>query len=311
MELIRGLINIKPKHKNCALTIGNFDGMHLGHQQLLKTLKKNAEKLNLPATVMLFEPQPNEYFLHDNIPPRLMKLREKLKILKQLKIDRVICVRFNEYLADLSAEKFLTDILIEKLGAKYILVGNDFKFGARRKGDFELLKKHATDFKAESMPSFLIDNQRVSSTQVRQALQKGDLNLAQKLLGGSFTMAGRVGHGDKRGRIIGFPTANIYLHRKAVPILGVYAVKVHGIGNKVYLGVANVGNRPTFDGTKSLLEVHIFDFEKDIYGQHVEIEFVHKLRDEKKYASFDLLKQQIFKDAQEAREFFVENVNLF
>lgn len=303
MELVRGLINIKEKHKNCALTVGNFDGLHIGHQALLQKLVAEAKKLNLPATVILFEPQSNEYFHTEKIPPRLTKLREKLKILQANNVDRVICLRFNEHFANLSAEEFIKDFLINKLDMKYILIGDDFKFGARRLGDFDLLKKYSQqyNYSVEKMSPFNLGNERASSTRVRMALFNGDLKQAEKLLGRGFSMSGKVAHGDKRGRIIGFPTANIYLHRKAVPILGVYAVKVHGLTKSPLLGVANVGNRPTFDGTRSLLEVHLFDFNEDIYGKQVEIEFVHKLRDEKKYASFDLLRQQIFKDAQDAR----------
>lgn len=306
MELIRGIQNLKTKHQNCVVTIGNFDGVHLGHQNLLKKLTQKAQQFKLPATVIIFEPQPNEYFARDKTPPRLMRLREKLQVLTQFGVDRVLVLRFNKRLADLSAQQFVEEILIKKLATRYLIIGDDFRFGHARQGDFALLEQYAANnaFELEKMSTFSLDDERVSSTRVRQALEKGDLASAEKLLGRSFKISGRIAHGNKRGRIIGFPTANIYLHRKAVPILGVYVVKVYGLGDKPINGVANVGNRPTVDGTRSLLEIHLFDFDRDIYGQHVEVEFIHKLRDEKKFASFDLLKQQIFKDAKDAQKYF-------
>lgn len=305
MEFIRGLHNLKSKHCGNVVTIGNFDGIHLGHQKLLQELIAKARELKLPATVITFEPQPNEYFNRSKIPPRLTRLREKLLILQNLGIDRVLCLRFNQTLANLTAEQFIENILINALGIHQLIIGDDFRFGHARKGDLALLQQYAEkhNFIAEGMASFILDGERISSTRIRKALEIGDLKTAQQLLGRPFFMSGKVAHGEKRGRIIGFPTANIHLHRRAVPILGVYVVKMY-LDNKVIQGVANVGNRPTVGGTRSLLEVHLFDFNQDIYGRHVEVEFIHKLRDEKKYESFELLKQQIFKDAEQAREYF-------
>lgn len=306
MELIRGLYNLKSKHRSCVATIGNFDGVHLGHQQLIARLKQQARQFNLPAVVITFEPQPNEFFGGEKVPARLTRLREKLAALQDCGVDKVLCCPFNQTFADLSPEEFIDRILIQGLGVRCLIIGDDFRFGHARKGDFALLQKAAdkNNFILEKMPTMAIMEERVSSTRVRKALEIGDLKTAEKLLGRPFTLSGRVAHGDKRGRIIGFPTANIYLHRKKVPIMGVYVVKMHGLANKAIPGVANVGNRPTVGGSRSLLEVHLFDFNQDIYGKHVTVEFIHKLRDEKRYDSFELLKQQIFRDAEQAREYF-------
>lgn len=306
MELIRGLHNLKPQHQHCVVTIGNFDGVHLGHQALLKKLIAKGKELNLPTVAIIFESQPNEYFYKDKIPARLMRLREKIRALEKCGIDRVLCLRFNKDLADLSAENFIQNILWEKLRVHYVVIGDDFRFGHFRKGDFAMLQKFGENkgFTVEKMPTLILAGQRVSSTRIREALAAGDLLVAEKLLTRPFVLSGRVAHGDKRGRIIGFPTANIYLHRKAVPILGVYVVQVHGLDAKSVKGVANVGNRPTVGGVRSLLEVHLFDFDDDIYGKHVDVEFIKKLRDEKKFDSVELLKEQIMQDAEEARKYF-------
>lgn len=306
MQLIRGLQNLKSHHHGYVVTIGNFDGVHQGHRILLEKLICKGKRHGLPTLVIIFEPQPNEYFYKDKVPPRLMRLREKLMRFQQVGIDQVLCIRFNQEFAKLSAQEFIEKILVEKLGAKYVLIGDDFHFGHQRIGNIELLRKHGQQyhFAAEAMPTFMLAGERVSSSQVRKALWEGNLDHAKILLGQPYGIAGKVAHGDKRGRIIGFPTANIYLHRKAVPVHGVYAVKIYGLNDKCLFGVANVGTRPTVGGTRSLLEVHIFDFNETIYRRHVFIELVHKLRDEKRFENFDLLKQQIFKDAVEAKAFF-------
>jgi len=306
MQLLRKAKLAEHDHAGSVVTIGNFDGVHLGHQLLLKQLRDKARELALPAIVVIFEPQPNEYFMGQKAPPRLMRLREKLLSIDQLNINRVICLHFNQQFAQLSALYFVQNILITGLRARYLLVGKDFRFGHQRRGDLALLQRcgQQQGFEVVGMANVDVEGQRVSSTRIRQALGMGDLATAQQLLGRPFFMSGRVAHGAKRGRILGFPTANIYLHRKAVPILGVYAVKVYGLQATSLYGVANVGNRPTVNGTRSLLEVHIFDFDREIYGRHVNVEFVHKLRDEKRFDSLDLLKQQIFRDAEEARKYF-------
>lgn len=303
MEFIRGLINIKPQHKGCVATIGNFDGVHLGHQTLLKELIRVSKQQNLPTLVILFEPQPNEYFLHGHVPPRLMRLREKLQALQIAGIDRVLCLHFNQHLAAMTANEFVEQLLVAMLGIKELIIGDDFRFGARRAGDVKLLQQYGATlgFNVIQMSSFMSGEERVSSTRIRHALQEGDLIAAQSLLGRPFSMSGRVAHGDKRGRLLGFPTANIYLHRKVVPLRGVYAIRAYGITPQPIAGVANVGNRPTIDGVSSLLEVHLFEFNENIYGKHITIEFEQKIRDEQRYASLDLLKQQIMLDVVQAK----------
>jgi riboflavin kinase/FMN adenylyltransferase len=306
MELVRGLHNLRPGHRGCAATIGSFDGLHLGHQAVLEQLAEQAAGRRLPATLVTFEPQPREYFMPDAAPPRLTRFREKLELLRHYGVDRVVCLRFNHYLASLTADAFIQTVLLDGLDVKYLVVGDDFRFGSERNGDFSLLvqagQRHG--FPVVNMHTVSAGNGRVSSTRIRESLRAGDLAAAEALLGRPYRMSGRVAHGDKRGRTIGFPTANIFLHRAAVPVEGVFAVQLTGIDEQPLPGVANVGNRPTVDGTRSLLEVHLFDFDREIYGRHVQVGFLKKLRAERKFASFDKLKEQILLDAGHAREFF-------
>jgi riboflavin kinase/FMN adenylyltransferase len=306
MELIRGLHNLRPRHRGCVATIGNFDGVHLGHQTVLGQLSDEAAKLGVPSVVITFEPYPLEYFAPERAPSRLTRLREKLKALARYSVDRVLVLRFDEQLASMPAMDFISKLLIDGLDVRYLVVGDDFHFGNQRQGDFEMLREVGAlkGFQVVNMHTFAVDDTRVSSTRIREALEAGDLHTAEKLLGRPYRMCGRVAHGDKRGRTIGFPTANIHLHRKNTPVSGVYAVEMFGIEGEPVPGVANVGTRPTVDGTRSLLEVHLFDFDRDIYGAYVNIEFVHKLRDEKRFESFELLRQQIDIDAEQARAFF-------
>ncbi len=306
MELIRGLHNLRERHRGCVATIGNFDGVHLGHQTVLGQLSEKAAELGVPSVVITFEPYPLEYFAPQKAPPRLTRLREKIKALTRYAVDRVLCLQFDRKLAAMPAMDFIEKLLIKGLDVKYLVVGDDFRFGNKRQGDFAMLQQAGKlhGFQVVNLHTFMVDGMRVSSTRIREALSTGDLGIAEKLLGRPYRMCGRVAHGDKRGRTIGFPTANIHLHRNNTPVSGVYAVEMFGIEGEPQQGVANVGTRPTVDGTRSLLEVHLFDFDRDIYGAYVNIEFVHKLRDEKKFDSFDVLKEQILRDAAEAREFF-------
>jgi riboflavin kinase/FMN adenylyltransferase len=306
MQFIRGLHNLTSLHYGCVATIGNFDGVHLGHQAVLGQLAEKGNELGLPTLVITFEPQPQEYFTRGDIPPRLTRLREKLKALRRYSVDRVLCLSFNPRLSALSAEEFVRQVLINGLGVKYLVVGDDFHFGCNRSGNFEMLKKAGVrhGFEVVNMHTFSICGERVSSTRIRQALQQGRLELAEQLLGRPYRMSGRVAHGNKLGRTIGFPTANLFLHRKRAPVDGVYAVEMFGIEGEPVAGVANVGTRPTVDGTRSLLEVHLFGFNQDIYGAHVDVDFLMKIREEQKFESFDALKQQIFKDSRQAENFF-------
>lgn len=306
IELIRGLTNLNPAHRGCVLTIGNFDGVHLGHQALLKNVKNRAKDLNLPSMVMTFEPHAIEFFAPEKCAPRLTRWREKFCALAECGIDRVLVVRFDEHFANLSADEFVQHILVEKLGVKHVFIGDDFHFGHDREGDFEFLKKmgEKLGFGVENMTTLQLNSERISSSLVRAALKSADHAKVQALLGHPYTMMGRVVYGDRRGHILGFPTANIYLHRAVTPVQGVYAVRMHGIAEHSLPGVANVGIRPTFGGTRSLLEVHLFNFNQNIYGQHVSVEFCKKLREEIRFENFELLKEQIWRDAKEAREFF-------
>lgn len=305
-KVIRGLKNIASAPKGAVVTIGNFDGVHLGHQALLKKAIERAHELKTKSLVIIFEPQPFEFFAKEEVAPRLTRWREKFCWLAHYGVDAVLVIRFNKQFASLTAPEFMQQILIDALNVQHVIVGDDFHFGRGREGNFKLLQEVATTagFSVENMPSLLLDGERVSSTLVRKALKDSEHEKVERLLGRPYTMQGRVVYGDKRGRAMGFPTANIYLHRHATPVQGVYAVRMHGINNKVLPGVANVGIRPTIGGTRSLLEVHLFDFAEEIYGQQVKVEFCKKLRDEKRYPNLDLLIEQIFKDANEARNYF-------
>lgn len=312
MQLIRGIHNltlIYPLKLGCVLTIGNFDGVHLGHQQILARLVEKARELELPSVVMLFEPQPREFFAKKSenptaSPARLMRLRDKLHFLAQSGVDYVLCVRFNPAFASLSPQAFIT-LLVEKLSVKYLSVGDDFHFGAKRAGNFDTLKQAGEQygFTVENSHSHTLGIERISSSLIRQALEQDNLALAEQLLGKKYTILGRVAHGNKLGRTIGFPTANIMLNRLVTPIQGVYAVQVETPQGQ-FNGIANVGNRPTINGTKPLLEVHIFDFNASIYGQAIEVVFLKKLRNEIKFPDFEALKAQIEKDRLQAVEFF-------
>ncbi len=306
MELIRGAHNLRPRHQGCVATIGNFDGVHLGHQAVLGQLAQKGAELRLPAAVITFEPQPQEFFAPDRAPPRLTRFREKLQALNRYAVDRVLCIRFDQSFSHVSAESFIDRILIDGLGVRYLVVGDDFHFGHQRRGDFAMLAAAGAEhgFPVVNMHTFCIDGERVSSTRVREALARGDLGRAEQLLGRPYRMSGRVARGDQRGRTIGFPTANLHLHRRSTPLQGVYAVEVFGLDPEPLPGVANVGNRPTVDGTRSLLEVHLLDFSQDIYGRYVHVDFLQRIRDERRFDSFEALKQQILLDAQAARDYF-------
>ncbi len=307
MRLIRGLSQLEPLKNGCVLTIGNFDGLHLGHQSVIKKLAERGRLLGLPVVAMTFEPQPLEYFLGENAPSRLMCLREKVIRFSKLPVDDLLIVRFNQSFADCDAEQFIEDILVNKLNIKHLVVGDDFHFGKARRGTMPMLKDKGNlfGFNVEGTGSYQLNGLRVSSTLIRDALGDGDLALAEKMLGCCYSVCGRVAHGDKRGRTIGYPTANIQMFRKNTPVNGVFAVTMTGIDGREFEGVANVGTRPTFDGgSKVILEAHLFDFDREIYGCYVEVHFKHKIRNEIRFKSLDELKAQIVKDVAEAKKFF-------
>ena len=302
MELVRGLVNITEKHKNCVLTIGNFDGVHIGHQYVLEKLRQVADNLGVPAAVMLFEPQPQEVFLQDNAAARVLTFREKYQKLKAMGVDRLICIRFNPAFASMTPEQFIEDLLVTKVGVKHLIVGDDFRFGAKRAGNFALLQAEAAKlgFSVDDSQTFKYSNQRASSTEVRRYLSESRFECVKDLLAQPFVFQGKVIHGQKNGRKFGFPTANIAVKRKVLPIKGVFGVKAL-VAGKSYYGVANIGNKPTLDGVKPLLEVNLFDFAQDIYGQRLSIEPLFKIRDEKKFDSIDELIAQIQADVQVAK----------
>ncbi|AWO77768.1 bifunctional riboflavin kinase/FAD synthetase [Serratia marcescens] len=306
MELIRGIHNIRARHHGCVLTIGNFDGVHRGHQALLEQLKQQGQRLGLPVMVMIFEPQPLEMFAADKAPARLTRLRDKANYLAQAGVDYLLCVKFDPRFAANTAQAFVAELLVEQLGVKFLMVGDDFRFGAGRQGDFPLLQQAGKEygFDVVSTPTFREGDRRISSTAIRTALSEDDLPLAETLLDHPYSISGRVVHGDELGRTIGFPTANLPLKRLVAPVKGVYAVEVYGLGPKPLPGVANIGTRPTVAGVRQQLEVHLLDVTMDLYGRHIEVVLRAKLRNEQRFASLDALKQQIANDVVTARKFF-------
>ena len=311
MKIIRGIDNLNNQFSQCVLTLGNFDGVHLGHQQLINHLIEQGKKLNLPTAVMLFEPQPLEFF-SKRAPTRLTSFKEKVRLIEKLGIDYIIAVPFTQTFANMSANAFIQDWLINKLNAKYIVIGDDFQFGRDRKGDINLLQQYTPNnhFSVESMQTFVWNNLRISSTAVREALFNSDFELAHCLLGRDYAIQGRVVHGNALARQLGFPTANIHLNRKKPALQGVYFVKVKNCcSNQYYHGIANIGIRPTIEGKKAILEVNLFDFSGDIYGQYLDVTFVCKLRDEKKFDSLADLKQQISQDVCTAKQISAKLTN--
>jgi riboflavin kinase/FMN adenylyltransferase len=290
-----------------ALTIGNFDGVHLGHQAMLAELRRAADRLGLPACVLTFEPHPREFFAPDQAPTRLTSLREKLELLAAAGADRVQVCRFNYAFAQISAEDFIERVLVRGLGARWLLVGDDFRFGARRAGSLVLLRQAAPrlGFEVAAMASVTLDGERVSSTALRKALAAGDLDRAGRLLGRCYSISGRVVAGDGLGRKLGFPTANVQMRHNRPPLTGIFAVRLHGAADAPLNAVASLGVRPTVrPGGAPVLEVHVPDFEGDLYRRHVRVEFLHRLRDEEKYADLATLARQIALDVRNARAFF-------
>ena len=306
MEFIRGLHNIRPRHRGCVATIGNFDGVHRGHQAIINQLQAKASELGVPSLVMLFEPQPREFFAPDQAPARLTTAREKCELLATLGVDRILLIRFNRAFCSQSAHTFCEDVLLNGLGVKHLVVGDDFRFGSDRAGDFGFLETFgkAHGFSVEDTQTLAEGGTRVSSTRVRDALAVGDFAEAECLLGRPYGISGRVVHGDKIGRTIGVPTANVLLNRVRSPLHGVYAVSVEGVANGLLPAVANVGSRPTVNGKELRLETHIFDFDQDIYGRRVHVLFHAKIRDEEKFSGVEALKAKIQQDMQSARDYF-------
>lgn len=307
MHFAPTLGHLRVPDAGCVATIGNFDGVHIGHRAVIEKLASAGRRLGLPVCAVLFEPQPREYFDPDSAPPRLMSLREKLIRLSELPLDQVLLLRFRSELADLSAESFIQDILIDRLRVRYLVVGDDFRFGRKRQGDFNMLRRvgHRAGFEVADTPSIIMDGERVSSTLIREALTLADLERAKRLLGRPFSISGPVVHGDKRGRTLGFPTANVLMRRKNAPLSGVFAVTMTGIGPEPVPGVANIGLRPTVAGARRvLLEAHLLHFAGDIYGRKVEVTFHRKFRDEQRFSGLPELRDQIIRDVTTAESYF-------
>jgi len=290
-----------------AFTIGNFDGVHLGHEAMLDELTRAARRLGVPACVLTFEPHPREFFAPDKAPTRLTSLREKLELLAGCGVDRVHICRFNYAFAQIAADEFIERILVRGLGARWVLVGDDFRFGARRAGDLVMLKQAEPRFGFEvaALPSVTLEGVRVSSTAVRSALAAGELDRARELLGRPYSISGRVVRGDGLGQKLGFPTANVQMKHNRPPLTGIFAVTVAGVGHQPLRGVASLGVRPTVKVQGApVLEVHLFDFDENLYRRHLRVDFHHKLRDEEKYADLATLTRQIGHDVENAKAFF-------
>ena len=303
MQLVRGIHNIQLNDHGCVLTIGNFDGVHLGHQQVIKALVSKAKALKCVAAVLVFEPQPQELFSPETAPARLCRLRDKYNLLAKLGVQRLICVNFSAKFANQSAQHFIEHLLVNKLGIKHLIVGDDFHFGKNRTGNFSMLCQAGEKygFDVSDTASYKMADCRISSTAIRQALEQDNLVSVKQMLGREYSIIGRVFHGDKRGRQLGFPTANVLLKRRVSPLSGVFAVMVK-TNNGEFKGVANIGARPTINGIRQQLEVHIFDFDENVYGQCIEVVVKKKLRPVIKFDSLEALTAQIRQDSEQAKQ---------
>ena len=305
MRLVRHLGDLPYPLLDCGsvVTIGAYDGLHLGHQQLLERVLSTAKERGLHAVVMSFEPTPKEFFGGERPPARLMRFREKFDSLAAHGIDLFYCPRFAAAMRDIPATDFIRRILVHGLNARHVVVGDDFHFARRREGNIEQLEAagRTLDFTVEQVPSVIVDGVRVSSTAIREALASGATDTATALLGRPYRMSGKIVEGERVGRTLGYPTANVDLRRRQSAVMGIYAVRVHGLGPEPLDAVASVGSRPTFDGTRPILEVHVFDFDEDVYGEYIHVDFIAWLRDQQKYPSADELVAQMHIDADNAR----------
>jgi len=304
MELVRGLHNISRRHRGCVLTVGNYDGVHLGHQQMIGVLKARAAELRCAATVLVFEPSSKEFIDPDGAPPRLTRWREKFLALAAQGVERLVTLRFDDCIRAMTPRSFVDALIVEKLGVRHMVVGDDFRYGSNAGGTIQSLRiaGAAHGFGVEQIEPFVFDGVRVSSTAVRERLELADYSGAARLLGHPYRMMGRVAPGRQLGRTLGFPTANLRLMRRKSPVWGILAVWVRGIAARPLPGVASLGTRPTVNGIEPLLEVHVFDFSGDLYGRAIEVEFVAKLRDEVKFDSLDALVVQMKMDDAQARD---------
>jgi riboflavin kinase/FMN adenylyltransferase len=304
MELVRGSHNISNTGRGCVLTVGNYDGVHLGHQRMIGALKARAAELRCPATVLVFEPSSKEFIDPQGAPPRLTRWREKVAALSALGVERLVTLRFDDPMRAMTPQCFVDELIVTALGTRHMVVGDDFRYGSNAGGTIESLRAagQARGFGVDQIAPFVLDTVRVSSTAVRERLERGDCSGAARLLGRRYRMMGRVVRGAELGRTLGFPTANLRLMRRKSPLWGVFAVRVFGIESSPLRGVASLGTRPTVNGSEALLEVHVFDFAGDLYGRLIEVEFIAKLRDEEKFGSIDAMVEQMKIDAAQARD---------
>jgi riboflavin kinase/FMN adenylyltransferase len=302
MELIRGPTNLLERHRGCVVTIGTYDGIHLGHQALLQRLREHAARLSRPTMVLTFEPMPREYLVPQDPPARLTSWRERWRILGRTGLDYVWLLRFGEALRNLSGEQF-EQLLATELRAHVVVVGHDFRFGRNGEATVPMLTGAGKrlGFEVDVVSPVMLDGERVSSSGVRAALARSEFDLAQRWLGRRYSMIGRVIRGNRLGRDLGFPTANLRIGRRRAPVAGIFAVRVHGVAGTPLPGVASLGTRPTVAGVHTLLEAHLFDFSGDLYGREIEVEFVAKLRDEEYFPTLEALVEQMHRDAAEAR----------
>ena len=305
MQLVRGLTNLGSDPHGAAVAIGNFDGVHLGHQALIRAAAAQSAESGARRVVLTFDPHPREFLDPAGAPPRLMRVTEKCLALEALGVERLVVMRFDERLRQLEAGEFIRGVLVDALRARHVVVGEGFRFGRGRAGTVTSLRAagEAAGFEVLTVPGVELDGERVSSTRVRAALAAGDLATAGRLLGRRYALCGRVIAGARLGRTLGFATANMRLHRPRLPLAGIFAVQVRGVDGREYAdGVASLGTRPTVDGVEPLLEAHVFDFAGDLYGRRLTVEFIEKLRDEERFASLEALTKQMHRDAARARE---------
>jgi riboflavin kinase/FMN adenylyltransferase len=303
MEFVRGLHSLRARHRGCVLTVGAFDGVHRGHQEMIRVLQQRAVECKVPATLLSFEPTPREYFAASAPPPRLTRFRERFEALRVYGVQRFVCLRFNQRMREMTAPQFVEDVLVSGLGVRHVVVGHDFKFARNHAGTVSTLREHGArcGFAVTEVPPFAVDSERVSSSLIRQALQAGDMRRAAHFLGRPYRITGKVVEGAKLGRRLGFPTANLRLQRRATPVAGIFAVRVSGAGLNSAAAVASLGTRPTVNGKELLLEAHVFDFDGNLYRHHLHVDFIARLRDELRFTDVAALTRQMHVDAAEAR----------
>jgi riboflavin kinase/FMN adenylyltransferase len=311
MELVRGTLDLKARHRGTVASIGNFDGVHRGHQAVLKDLTARAKRTGLPSTVVLFEPQPQEHFAGARAPARLTRFMEKWPLLEAAGVDRVLCLRFGPGLAEMAPEEFISRVLVQGLGLRHLTVGDDFRFGKDRRGDFALLKQAgaAAGFEVGDTPSVTVAGERVSSTRIRALLAEGRMERAAELLGRPFGLTGRVMHGERLGRKLGFPTANLALKRELPPLSGIFAARAWGLPGGTRDAAAYIGKRPAAGGTAWVVEAHLLGEMDDLYGRRIEVQFLKRLRDDRHFDSLDGLAAQMRQDVEAARAWLDDNVD--